>query len=173
MPELDLSKELKDKIFKRCYNDQAIREEDCIGSKFFDRNKSLADEFFNSDPEAIAMENKFTLPRIHKSLLYYRPKTNAEMHTDAMPGRISVMCWPVYPNTNYPPILFWEKDQNGNPYKVAEAGADGVPFIFNATKLHSVDSVSEPRINLQISFYEPIELIAQLIKENRLFKKFS
>ena len=173
MPDLALSDSLKDKIFERCYNDRAIREDDCIGSEFFNRNKTLADEFFNSDPESIALENKFTLPRIHKSLLYYRPKTNAEMHTDAMPGRISVMCWPVYPNADYPPILFWEKDQDGNPYKVASAGEDGVPFIFNATRLHSVEISSIPRINLQVSFYEPVEIINQLIKENRLFKRFS
>jgi hypothetical protein len=173
MSELALSKRLKDKIFARCYNDRAIREDRCIGPDFFNRSLSLANDVFDSDPEGIALENKFTLPCIHRSLLYYKPGDDAKMHIDAMPGRISAMCWPVYPDTKYPPIFFWEKDQDGNAYKVASAGGDGVPFIFNATRLHSVEISSIPRINLQVSFYEPIELIAQLIKENRLFKRFS
>jgi hypothetical protein len=171
MPELAISDELKDKIFSRCYNDKSIREDDCVGTEYFNRNLRLAKEVFDIEQEAIELENRFTIPRVHKSLLYYKPGDTAEIHVDAMFGRVSVMCWPIFPKVEYHPLVFWEKNDQGTPYKVTEVGLDGTPFIFNATKLHSVGINTIPRINLQVSFYEPIELIAQMIKENRLFRK--
>jgi hypothetical protein len=159
------------RLAEQVRSNKAITKMDLVGAEYFHKGTEIGTDLWSTDPELIELEKRFLVPRIHKTLLYYRRGSNAEMHVDAMPGRVSILYWPIFPDPKYyTPLFFWELDENKVPQQVGKAGDDGIPFVFNALRLHSVPHTQTPRINLQLSFYEPIEEIAQLIKENRFFK---
>lgn len=167
LPELQLSKECMSRITNYVMSNNAIMNQNCIGPEFFERGVRLGNHIWNNDPELIKLENSIALPRAHRTLLHNHPGSNSVMHTDVGPGRVSILYFPIYPEPAlYDRLLFWNKDPV-NP--VAEAGEDGVPFLFNATKLHGVPYINTHRINIQLSFRESLSDIVKLLKSDRFF----
>ncbi len=101
-------------------------------------------------------------------LLKHLPNTQITRHVDGGWYRKSVLATPLLPYDNYPSTFFYD-----NEYDEAKATidfSDRNSVLFNTNKYHDLKTNNFVRLNFQMVFSEPFEVVHNLLLEDKLFK---
>jgi len=104
-------------------------------------------------------------------IIRHKPNVVVPKHIDdAHNKRFCVISIPLAPINDYPPTLYWNKDDLNTPVAIAEY-IDHKPCLLNTEQLHSVENTSNvDRLNFQICFGLQFETVIDLIYNKKLFK---
>jgi hypothetical protein len=169
LPEIKLSDFLTRRIVSDCFSNlHGIKNDSYRGPLFYELAEKRAKKFFNGEIELINLISRCKIKTVStKLVLFYPPNYGAVKHTDIMPGRLTVVYFPIFPKNNYAPLQFWNSYDDETP--VAEIGFIDSALIFDAKKIHSVENFNSYRINLQFSLDVPYDEVLTLTKQEGLF----
>lgn len=170
------SKEIKTKIVNFTFNNldkfisyksQQINYED--GNNFYSRSGILLSE------EIQTLINSCSL-QCFPVIMLHKPNTKVAKHIDDPNGRNCVLATPLYPETNYSPTWFWKKEGRFNDWQIKQLKLlatchfdDMLPAFLNTQEIHSLENLDTYRINLQLCFKEPFNIVVEKYKNNELF----
>jgi len=179
-PQLSLSDDLKGRMVGYCLAN-IDSDETLLGGAAFKMYSDLAIHLFETEKELQRFEDECILKFTSRAAVVYNPHFFAIKHRDNHSFRTSVVYFPIYPNVEYAPINFYEKDDvtamTGEFDHFASQDEPTVQidgkescYIFDATTCHEVKNNHHYRINLQFSFVEPLTTVIELIENKTLFK---
>ncbi len=109
--------------------------------------------------------------------MLHHPYTKVPKHMDDKNHRNCILVTPLFPQENYAPTRFWETLRNFEEQQKQESSllavcdfSDTMPVLLNTQVVHDLETKEGFRLNLQLCFNEPFEVVAELIEQDRLFK---
>ena len=134
-----------------------------------DGNRYYYSEIFKRHLEVQYLMQCSTIP-FYMIIMLHNPNTTVVKHVDGQSRRSAVIMEPVCPIENYPPTWFW----GGEQWETLQATADFSdmkPKLVNTQQPHNLETHDTYRINVQLCFSEPYEVVKELLENNILFNK--
>lgn len=123
-------------------------------------------------PEILNLIDSCAIPPTDIKLFLTPPNTSVGRHRDVTPSRVTALCIPISPSSNYSSTHYHlDIDPDKEPSPVSTITyEDMMPVFLNTMELHSVDMSENHRISFQLGFEQSIQELVTMWQNNTFFK---